>query len=80
VAAGAEGSVDVPKEHVASGMAHRLPPLGPAGRSIHIRRSKRRSGGAVTAVRHHGWRYSIDGTDAASKLTFRIGSRTRRIS
>ena len=68
----AAASVEVPAEHVESGMAHRLPPPGAAGRSIRIRRSKDRPDGAVTAVRHHGWWYSVDGTDAASKLTFRI--------
>jgi hypothetical protein len=26
----------------------------------------------MTAVKHHGWWYFIDGTDAESKLTFRI--------
>jgi hypothetical protein len=68
----AAASVDVPEEHVASGLARRLPPAGAVGQSIHIRRSKRRPDGATTAVRHHGWWYSIDGTDTASKLTFRI--------
>jgi len=65
-------AVDVPEEHLESGVAHRLPPPGPVGRSIQIRRSKDRPDGAVAEVRHHGWWYSIDGTDAASKLTFRI--------
>ena len=68
----AAASVEVPEEHLESGVAHRLPPPGPVGRSIQIRRSKGRPDGAVAAVRHHGWWYSIDGTDAASKLTFRI--------
>jgi hypothetical protein len=68
----AAASVEVPEEHVESGMAHRLPPPGPVGRSIQIRRSRDRPDGAVVAGRHHGWWYSIDGTDAASKLTFRI--------
>jgi hypothetical protein len=26
----------------------------------------------MIAVKHHGWWYSIDATDTASKLTFRI--------
>ena len=68
----AAASVEVPEEHLESGVAQRLPPPGPVGRSIQIRRSKDRPDGAVAEVRHHGWWYSIDGTDAASKLTFRI--------
>ena len=68
----AAASVEVPKEHLESGAAHRLPPSGPLGRSIQIRRSKDRPDGAVAEVRHHGWWYSIDGTDTASKLTFWI--------
>ena len=64
--------VDVPEEHIASGLAPLLPPVGPAGWGINIRRSKRSPDEAVTAVRHHGWWYFIDGTDAPSKLTFRI--------
>jgi hypothetical protein len=68
----AAASVEVPEEHLESGVAHRLPPPGPVGRSIQIRRSKRRPDGAVTAARHHGWWYSIAGTDAPSKVTFRI--------
>jgi hypothetical protein len=65
-------SVDVPEEHLASGIASPLPPVGPAGGGIDIRRSRWRPDEAVTAVRHHGWWYSIDARDAASKLTFRI--------
>jgi hypothetical protein len=55
-----------------SGMAHPLPPLGPAGRDIHIRRSKDRPDGVMTAIRHHGWWYAVDDADAASKQMFRL--------
>ena len=68
----AAASVDVPEEHVESGVAQQLPPPGPVGQSIQIRRSKGRPDGAIAEVRHHGWWYSIDATDTASKLTFRI--------
>ncbi len=68
----AAASTDVPPEHLESGLAHPLPPGGPALSCIHIRRSASRPGEAMTAVRHHGWWYFIDGTDAASKETFRI--------
>lgn len=68
----AAASVDVPDEHVMEGIAPKLPPAGPASGTIRIRRSKRRPSGALTAVQIHGWWYSIDGADAASKLTFRM--------
>jgi len=68
----AAASVDVPPEHLASGLAPPLPPSGAAGRSIQIARTKSRPGDAVVSIQHHGWWYSIGGTDAASKLAFRI--------
>ena len=68
----AAASVDVPPEHVLSGIAQPLPPAGPVGEAVRIGRSKRRPDEAVVAVRHHGWWYAIDGRDAPSKLTFRI--------
>jgi hypothetical protein len=68
----AAASVEVPEKHLESGWAQRLPPSGPAGRSIRIRRSDRRPKEAIAAVRHHGSWYYVDGTDTASKLTFRI--------
>jgi hypothetical protein len=68
----AAASVEVPEEQLESGAAQRLPPPGPVGRIIQIRRSKGRPDGAVVKVRHHGWWYFIGGTDGASKLTFRM--------
>jgi hypothetical protein len=68
----AAASVEVPEEHLQSGLAPPLPQTGAAGRNIRIRGSKNRPRGAMIAVKHHGWWYSIGGTDAGSKLTFRI--------
>jgi hypothetical protein len=68
----AAAGVDVPDEHLESGLASRLPPGGPAAAEIHIRRSKGRPKDAMVAVTHHGWWYWIDSTDHASKATFRI--------
>ncbi len=64
--------MDVPADHLESGMAPPLPPRGPAAAQIHIRRSAGRPGNAMVAVEHHGWWYSIDATDGQSKETFRI--------
>jgi hypothetical protein len=68
----AAASAEVPEEQVQSGLAPRLPPAGAAGRAIRIRGSESCPGNAMIAVKHHGWWYFIDGTDTASKLTFRI--------
>jgi hypothetical protein len=62
----------LPPEHLASGLAPPLPPVGPAGSGIQIRRSNRRPDDAVAAVKHHGWWYAIEGTDTASKVAFRL--------
>ncbi len=68
----AAASVEVPEEHVRSGLAPLLPPAGAAGRSIRIQASESYPRSAMIAIKHHGWWYSIDGTDTGSKLTFRL--------
>lgn len=68
----AAASVDIPDEHVDSGLAAPLPPAGPASERIRIHRSSGRPDGALVAVKHHGWWYRIDSADARSKATFRL--------
>jgi hypothetical protein len=68
----AAASVDVPAEHLESGLAPRLPPSGPAGAQIRVGRSAGRPRDAMVAVEHRGWWYSIDSTDGRSKDTFWI--------
>jgi hypothetical protein len=68
----AAASVEVPQAHLESGLAQRLPRAGAVGGAIRIRGSKNRPRDAMLAVKRHGWWYSIDATDAGSKLTFRI--------
>jgi hypothetical protein len=68
----AAASVEVPDEHLQSGIAPRLAPAGATGRAIRIQGSKSCPRGAMIAFKHHGWWYSIDGADAQSKLTFQI--------
>jgi hypothetical protein len=68
----AASSVDVPAEHLESGLAERVPPPGLVQSAIRIRRSKDRPKPAMVAVKHQGWWYWIDATDSASKQTFRI--------
>ena len=68
----AAAAVDVPEDHLESGIAPRIPPAGPAAQTIRIRRSAARPRDSMVAVQHHGWWYSIDATDAQSKATFRL--------
>ena len=68
----AAASAEVPEEQVRSGLAPPVPPAGAAGRAMRIRGSTSCPGDAMVAVKHHGWWFFIDGTDTASKLTFRI--------
>jgi hypothetical protein len=67
----AAACVDIPDEHVESGLARRVPPPGPVHATIRIRRSKDRPKTAMVAVQLHDWWYWIDATDPVSKETFR---------
>jgi hypothetical protein len=68
----AAASVEVPEPHARSGLASPLPALGAAARSLRIRTSRLRPTDAMIAVEHHGWWYSVVGTDAQSKLVFHL--------
>lgn len=68
----AAASVEVPEPHARSGMAAPLPAPGAAVRNLRIRATRLRPKDAMIAVEHHGWWYSVDGTDAQSKLMFRL--------
>ncbi len=68
----AAACVEVPDEHIESGLAQQVPPPGPVHATIRIRRSEDRPKPAMVAVRHHDWWYWIDATDQASKETFRV--------
>jgi hypothetical protein len=68
----AAAAVEVPQEHIESGLAAALPTSGTAGADFHVRRSKRRPQKAMIAVKRHGWWYYIDQTDSRSKITFRL--------
>jgi hypothetical protein len=65
-------SIEAPEDHVSSGLAIKYPPLGPAGRGLHIRRSEGNPQTASVAVKHHGVWFYIDETDQATKGAFRL--------
>ncbi len=66
----AASGVDVPEDHLESGLAPMMPAVSDDGRHIAIRRSQSRPNSALVAVRRHGWWFSIDATDTASKEAF----------
>lgn len=68
----AAASMEIPDEHLASGRAAPLPPIGPIGSLMRIRCSRSRPAHALVAVEHDGWWHWIDANDGASKQAFRI--------
>ena len=65
-------SIDMPAEHVSSGLAVNYPPLGLVGNEIHFSRADERPNNAYLAVKYRGSWFYIDETDQATKLAFRI--------
>ncbi len=68
----ASAGVDVPVEHVESGLARAMANAGLASRYVHIVRTESRPADALVAIRHHGWWYSIDSRDQETKAAFRM--------
>lgn len=66
----AVAGVDVPDEHVQSGLADWHTELGGSTGDIRVRSARTRPENAMVAVQHHGWWFYIDGTDAKSKASF----------
>lgn len=67
----ASAAVEVPEEQIESGLAARLPPLGPVGSLIKISGTPEAPNNALVAIKHHGVWYSIALTDQKSKQYFR---------
>lgn len=68
----AAASVEVPPEHLASGIAPALPATTGAAHSIQIHSGESAPDHAMTAIEHHGSWYWIDASDTQSKLVFRV--------
>ena len=65
----ATATVDVPEEHLASGLAPRPPTSGPIGAQIRIRRSAHRPVDAMVGLKYYEKWYWIDSTDGQSEET-----------
>jgi hypothetical protein len=68
----AGASMELPPEHVDSGLVDATPALGEVGELIRIRCSKDAPERALVAVKHHGWWHYIDAGDSKSKEFFRL--------
>ncbi len=64
-------SVEVPEDHVQSGIALSYPPIGLAGTGVHIRLAAERPTNASVAVPYNGYWFYIDRADQRTKLAFR---------
>jgi hypothetical protein len=64
-------SVEVPEDHVQSGIALSYPPLGLAGKGVHIRLAEERPINASVAVSYGGYWFFIDRADQRTKMAFR---------
>ncbi len=65
-------AIEVPPEHVSSGLAINYPARGLAGENIHIHASKDKPKRPAVSVRHRGYWFYIDDTDMRTKLFYRM--------
>jgi len=64
-------SVEVPEDHVQSGLALSYPPKGLAGKGVHIRLAAERPTNASVAVSYGRYWFYIDRVDQRTKMAFR---------
>jgi hypothetical protein len=67
-------TIDVPETHGSEGLSLRYPPLGPAGRQLHIRHAEKKPKHALVRVQYRGSWFYIDETDQPTKEAFRLVS------
>jgi hypothetical protein len=67
-----KAAIEIPQEHVDTGLAVPFPPTGLAGKNIRIHTSKDKPKQAVIAVKHRGYWFYIDDTDMHTKLYYRM--------
>ena len=64
-------SVEVPEDHVQSGLALSYPPIGLAGKGVHIRMAEEKPAVASVTVSYNGYWFYIDRADQRTKMAFR---------
>jgi hypothetical protein len=65
-----KAAVEIPQDHVDTGLAIVFPPMGPAGDKIRIHASKDEPKQAAVAVKNRGYWFYIDETDMHTKLYY----------
>jgi hypothetical protein len=66
-----KAAIELPPEHDRAGLAINYPPMGLAGKDIHIRSSNDKPETASLAVKYRGYWFYIDETDLPTKQFFR---------
>ena len=64
-------AVDVPEDHIQSGIAQTYPPLGLAGKGVHIRVAVEKPANVSVRVPYDGYWFYIDRADQRAKMAFR---------
>lgn len=65
-----KAAIEIPQDHVDTGLAIVFPPMGPAGDNIRIHASKDEPKRAAVAVKNRGYWFYIDETDMHTKLYY----------
>ena len=65
-------AVEIPQEHIDTGLAVASPLMGAAGENIHIHVSKDEPDDAVVTVKYRGYWFFISETDMPSKLFYKM--------
>lgn len=67
-----KASVEVPVEHIDTGLAYEYPPMGLPGQGIRIKASQTKPEGLSLAVKYRGYWFYVDETDQISKGAFLV--------
>jgi hypothetical protein len=66
-----KAAIEMPQEHASAGLTLNFPPIGLAGKNIHIHTSKNKPQSAAMAVKHRGYWFYIEDTDMQTKLFYK---------
>jgi hypothetical protein len=65
-------AIEIPQEHINSGLVVNYPTPALAGKDIHVHASKHKPRRATVAVKHRGYWFYIDETDMLTKIFYRM--------
>ena len=67
-----KASVEIPKEHLNTGLTAAFPPMGAAGKDIRVHSSKDKPKQGIITVKYRGYWFFIDETDMPTKLYYKM--------